>query len=1151
MSDNGPAPKPLWQVLEEEFVALGGILPKEYEAARKALVDARSRQTDRATSSADCVEDDLAQQARENEALLPSLYGCMHARATNGAPRSALCFSGGGIRSATFNLGMLQVLARANLLRRFDYLSTVSGGGYLGGWLTSWIGRNPQGLDGVTRALAGPDAAIAPPAAAGANAEPSVGASPLNPEPAPLHHLRTYSRYLSPTLGLMSADTWTLVTIYLRNLTLNWLVLVPLLAAALMIPRLCAAIVAVDPVWRGVQFLGIDPRHMSTLAGLLRFAGMALAAWAFGYAGLHQPSVRTARRATTSACADLPTATRRSPPGSAGQISFLRGCWLPLVLSAVCLSTFWAWSGDLRVHTWPCHVGFGMALGVIGWTVFATKHGELARLWEIPWILLAGAATGLALWGSAHVLDAIAPKPDPWDAWSNVGIYYATVVCLGLPLILASFSLGGTLYVGFVSRLSSTHDEDREWWARCGAWVLIAIMVWLLTSGLVLFGPGLLQRGIHWMAALSLGGLTSAATVLLGRSAATPGTRAGRNTNDRTQRVTRAIMTLIAPISIVLIVVAVSAGTSVVLFTTWVRVAPAAAVARLFPDLAGTSNGFWLDQLPSYFRMLYVPAPGMVAVWIAGLIGFGLGMARLIHLNKFSMHGMYRDRLVRAYLGASRVNRAPDPFTGFDPMDDVTMYKLRPELLSAAHLTQDGSFFRRLVSVATGAPAAADPVSAYLVSHLKTDVRAPLALAKAHELSEGQRSNVLDDLNRLVLEKDFAAASAFAGALAGALATAIAAGQSAQRLRQDVPLHNRLLLHAAYVDDIRPPSPRQIATSAPLHVVNVALNLVSGDDPAWQERKAECFTVSPMHSGSSQLGYRDSRTYGGRRGISLGTAVTISGAAVSPNMGYHSSKPIAFLLTLFNVRLGWWLGNPGQAGEQTFTRSCPNYAVAPLFAEAFGLTDRRHHYVYLSDGGHFENLGLYEMVRRRCHVIILGDGGCDRECSFADLGNAVRKIRIDMGVPITFDGAIPIFPRRDEPRKDGQYCAIGTIHYSAIDGEDALDGVLLYVKPAFYGTEPADVFNYAQGCKDFPHETTADQFFSESQFESYRALGCHVMQQVLSSPAVSSRKLEQVLQCAGPQGVPAPVAAVLGSGAATAPRKDGEVTASPLPDAGA
>ena len=118
--------------------------------------------------------------------------------------------------------------------------------------------------------------------------------------------------------------------------------------------------------------------------------------------------------------------------------------------------------------------------------------------------------------------------------------------------------------------------------------------------------------------------------------------------------------------------------------------------------------------------------------------------------------------------------------------------------------------------------------------------------------------------------------------------------------------------------------------------------------------------------------------------------MTISGAAASPNQGYHSSPVVAVLMTLFNVRLGAWLGNPGRAGDKSFTNPAPRNPALHVFKEAFSLTDNTSPYVYLSDGGHFENLGLYEMVLRRCHCIVLSDAGCDPDCSLEDLGNAER-----------------------------------------------------------------------------------------------------------------------------------------------------------------
>jgi hypothetical protein len=262
----------------------------------------------------------------------------------------------------------------------------------------------------------------------------------------------------------------------------------------------------------------------------------------------------------------------------------------------------------------------------------------------------------------------------------------------------------------------------------------------------------------------------------------------------------------------------------------------------------------------------------------------------------------------------------------------------------------------------------------------------------------------------------------------------------------------------------------------------------------------------------------------GRR-ISLGTAVAVSGAAASPNMGSHSSPVVTFLLALFNVRLGWWLGNPGPAGDSTYDTQGPREASFALAEETLGLTSNERPYVYLSDGGHFENLGLYEMVLRRCRYIVACDCGQDAELQFQDLGNAIAKIRIDLGVPIEFRG-LPMRARPDlrgrsyDPaaKPEFPYWALARIRYSCVDAQpeagpaaadataagaaaaDQIDGWLLYIKPSLNGTEPADVFHYAKVHPTFPHESTGNQLYSEAQFESYRALGSHVMDALPAAP---------------------------------------------------
>jgi hypothetical protein len=312
----------------------------------------------------------------------------------------------------------------------------------------------------------------------------------------------------------------------------------------------------------------------------------------------------------------------------------------------------------------------------------------------------------------------------------------------------------------------------------------------------------------------------------------------------------------------------------------------------------------------------------------------------------------------------------------------------------------------------------------------------------------------------------------------------------------------------------------------PFHVVNMALNVVASSRLAWQERKAESFTATPLHCGAAAgtagvpLGYRRSREYGGRApdyaeqnrrgGISLGTALAISGAAASPNMGYNSSTMVTLLLALFNVRLGWWLGNPGAPGDRTYHREGPFVAILPFIFEMFGQTTDCRPYVYLSDGGHFENLGLYEMIRRRCRCILVSDAGCDPNFGFEDLGNAVRKIGIDLGIYISFGELRALKARAKENIViEGAYYAIGVIDYrTAPEGNpNAENGYILYIKPGYHGTESAGIVAYATANAAFPHETTGDQFFSESQFESYRTLGFEIMDGVLRDATKNVAKI--------------------------------------------
>ena len=153
----------------------------------------------------------------------------------------------------------------------------------------------------------------------------------------------------------------------------------------------------------------------------------------------------------------------------------------------------------------------------------------------------------------------------------------------------------------------------------------------------------------------------------------------------------------------------------------------------------------------------------------------------------------------------------------------------------------------------------------------------------------------------------------------------------------------------------------------------------------------------------------------------------------------------------------------------------------------------------LSDGGHFDNLGLYEMVLRRCRFIFVSDAGCDPESSFGDLGNAIRKIRIDFGVPIQFERKIQIFPARPRASASTARSRRYDTRSTARPAKATAASSTSSPRSTAAATSRTRTTSTATASRStqFPHEPTADQWFSESQFESYRALGFHSLEQIL------------------------------------------------------
>lgn len=296
----------------------------------------------------------------------------------------------------------------------------------------------------------------------------------------------------------------------------------------------------------------------------------------------------------------------------------------------------------------------------------------------------------------------------------------------------------------------------------------------------------------------------------------------------------------------------------------------------------------------------------------------------------------------------------------------------------------------------------------------------------------------------------------------------------------------------------------------PFPILNCSLNLGGSSDLSVHTRHSASFSLTPLRCGADRerVGYAPTRLGSAcfADGVMLGQAVSISGAAASPNMGYNTSPLVAYLLTMFNVRLGWWFPNPGR---RQWKHPGLQFSLYYLTMELFGIADEKANFVNVSDGGHFENLGIYELVRRRCKVIIAVDGECDEQLAFGSLGNVVRLCETDFGAKIRIDVSSI---RKQADGLSLAHCAVGTITYS-----NGSIGYLLYLKASITGDEDIGVAQYRSVHPSFPHETTADQFFSEDQFESYRRLGQHIVRHSLRGiqpgdhPVAIAEKLADVL----------------------------------------
>ncbi len=954
-------------------------------------------------------------------------------QAARRAHLSGLAFSGGGIRSATFNLGVLQGLAHLKLLNKFDYLSTVSGGGYIGSWLSAWIRHEYQALDESQDS--GQRDAIPKPAEAGNRLPDDENVQTLTPgakgstasqikkflsrlsefshhpfgrsavpvgekeppdpvrgeqiadealekvrqaldpcrdgmrekegEAGPISHLRKYSNYLTPHRGWWSNDTWTLAVAYIRNFALTFSVLLGVLFSLVFFVH-------------GAEVFYSMLLTPSGTIGWTLFALFAAATFCAAFAISWN---------LTACCA---------PPHSR-DAEVQRPMKMTHLAIGACLLAIWCAAGGL----WHIHDDFFdnffsattiIAVGVTLAVVFTGSYlgGMKARAdckvdgsrpadraakpknKSLPLQLLVVSSICAGLILAIGLLEYWMGKWPSAPIWLGTGHWLAVVWAPLLTVIALNILV--TVFVGATGK--DLEEMEREWLARLLAPVTKWTGLFCLLSALVLYSP----IAVQWLG-FRLHGLPDGILGLLWAGISTAGAFLARgrdrNGDGRSEKWIVRMVMAIAPavFSLGLIVIA-----------SW-------GLNKWWPDFLNTS-----DAQSVYWQVL--PEVTVKALGVCLLSGITLFLftwlwSALVGVNTFSLHALYGNRLVRAYLGASNLKRRAHPYIGFDPGDN--------------------------------------------------EIR-------------------LSDLD-----------------------------------------------------------PSRKGYPGPFLIVNAAINLVHGARLAWQQRKAASFTFTPLRCGyefpaesasgngreeAACGGYVCSERYAGDSGISLGKAMTISGAAACPNMGYHSSSALSILMTVFNARLGWWLPNPGLAKPGLWPNKGPGHGLFYLFCEFFGLTDAEGDYVYVSDGGHFENLGIYELVRRRVRFMVASDAAADANREFGDLGNAIERCRADFGISIDID-VNHLVP--DPGTRIGRWhCAVGKIRYSQIDPR-AQDGILVYIKAALTGDEPRDVAAYAARKPEFPHESTADQWFDESQFESYRALGFHTILSVMETAVrVADEKREEL-----------------------------------------
>jgi hypothetical protein len=910
---------------------------------------------------------------------------------------TGLALSGGGIRSATFCLGVLQALG-PNLLKRFDYLSTVSGGGFIGGWWSGFLSR-PE-TEGIF-----------PPAEKTEPEREYVRSSPSGSERLkegslyafsdPVHHLRMFSNYLTPRKGALSSDSWRAVTTISRNLILTWLILLPMLLAAMLL----------------ADFF---------------FAAAPCTAASFPVAKRVAPHPSIAPPALDATGPEITTVLSQS------EMEILKLAPPPVE----------RWQAIIAVAVFALSL---MAIATLAWMIAAHEKWRWWDFIALPAAFLGSAA--LAIMGK-RLLTEPSPRqalcsPLEWTSIPWTLLLWFTL--LGL-LLWRIFSGGDLATVR--NRAVMFHQRLLV----MGVLSVLALIVagfggWVVHVVFISSENAIVSRG-GWTALL-----TAAAGSLFTVWKASPSGGADKQT--KRTRGTQLIFAITPPL-----VVMVLAFLMAALAQHMVEIVVAQSYTPVVTIRMITLTSMTLFAILGVYEFL-----AQVAGWTKRLLFVKIRM--LLQLLAWCV--IIADLVIlwradKTSIPASFSNIPLFPWTMVGAV--IVSFIILFELIAGDRDSLRSPSMLLLIVLALFVM----PVLVWL-----TNLGQPEALHAAFGLSALMLGWVagfgwLADPNALSMHLFYQ--TRLVRAYLGASNPTRAADN--KDITDAVPNDDVLLVALTNTD-----------RGGPYHIINTTLNLVAGTDLSTAQRSAASFELAKLYCGSLRTKFRPTDRYMGGR-MSLGTAVSVSGAAASPNMGSKTpSGALAMLMTLFNIRLGYWAPTP----HRGFWRN-PQARLWPvyMFQEFLSQTNDLLPYCYLTDGGHFDNTGIYTLVSRACKRIVVVDCGADPKPTFADLGNAIRRCRIDFKAEIDINLEPFLAPPPERP-----HFISGTITYSKAhtdtlgitQPEDApIAGRIVVIKPRLNTTESADIRQYAlEHPDDFPQQSTAEQWFDEAQFESYRQLG--------------------------------------------------------------